>query len=159
MSATTRFRALRGANSVSADDPALVLDATRELLREMVLLNAIEPDQLISVIFTATPDLTSVFPARAARELGWHDVPLLCMTEIAVAGSLPRCVRVLMHVEMSADAGRGQHVYLGAAAELRPDLVSDAVRSLTSSSSPSALAAEGLLTIEGLTPSHPENDR
>jgi chorismate mutase len=103
---------------VSADDPALILDATREL----VLLNGVEPDQLISVIFTATPDLTSAFPARAARELGWSDVPLLCMTEMAVPGSLPRCVRVLMHVELSANAGRGRHVYLGAAAELRPDL-------------------------------------
>ena len=122
MSAATRFRGLRGAISVSADDPALILDATRELLREMVLLNGVEPDQLISVIFTATPDLTSAFPARAARELGWNDVPLLCMTEMAVPGSLPRCVRVLMHVELGANAGRGRHVYLGAAAELRPDL-------------------------------------
>ena len=120
---TTRFRAIRGAITVGADNPALILDATRELLREMVLLNAIESDQLISVIFTATPDITSVFPARAAWELGWNDVPLLCMTEMAVPGSLPRCIRVLMHVEMRAGAGRGRHVYLGAAAELRPDLV------------------------------------
>lgn len=118
----TRFRALRGAVTVSADEPELILEATRELLSEMVLLNALETDQLISVIFTATSDLTSVFPARAARELGWNDVALLCMSEVAVPGALPRCVRVLMHVEMSAEAGRGRHVYLGAAAELRPDL-------------------------------------
>lgn len=122
MSERTRFRGLRGAVTVSADEPELILEATRELLREMLLLNAIESDQLISVIFTATPDLTSAFPARAARELGWNDVALLCMSEVAVPGALPRCVRVLMHVEMSADAGRGRHVYLGAAAALRPDL-------------------------------------
>lgn len=122
MSTNTRFRALRGAITVSADEPELILDATRELLREMVLLNAIEPEQLISVIFTATPDLTSAFPARAARDLGWNDVALLCMSEVAVPGALPRCVRVLMHVELASDAGRGRHVYLGAAAGLRPDL-------------------------------------
>ena len=126
MSPNTRFRALRGAITVSADEPDLILDATRELLREMVLLNAIEPEQLISVIFTATPDLTSAFPARAARDLGWNDVALLCMSEVAVPGALPRCVRVLMHVELSADAGRGRHVYLGAAAGLRPDLAGSA---------------------------------
>ena len=122
MSTATRFRALRGAITVSADEPELILEATRVLLREMVLLNAIDPEQLISVIFTATPDLTSAFPARAARELGWHDVALLCMSEVAVPGALPRCVRVLMHVEMPASAGRGRHVYLGAAAALRPDI-------------------------------------
>lgn len=126
MSGATRFRALRGAVTVSADEPELILDATRALLREMMLLNAIDQEQLISVIFTCTPDLTSVFPARAARELGWHDVALLCMSEVAVPGALPRCVRVLMHVEMSVDAGRGRHVYLGAAAELRPDLAGGA---------------------------------
>lgn len=126
MSGATRFRALRGAVTVGADEPELILDATRALLREMMLLNAIDQEQLISVIFTCTPDLTSVFPARAARELGWHDVALLCMSEVAVPGALPRCVRVLMHVEMSVDAGRGRHVYLGAAAELRPDLAGGA---------------------------------
>ncbi|HEY9427769.1 MAG TPA: chorismate mutase [Gemmatimonadaceae bacterium] len=122
MSAGTRTRALRGAISVDANDAALILDATRTLLREMVLLNSLEPDQLVSVIFTATPDLTAAFPARAARELGWNDVPLLCMTEMGVPGSLPRCVRVLMHAELPLEAGRGRHVYLGEAAGLRPDL-------------------------------------
>ena len=111
---------------MSADEPELLLEATRVLLREMLLLNAIEPEQLVSVIFTTTPDLTSAFPARAARELGWHDVALLCMSEVAVPGALPRCVRVLMHVEMPADAGRGRHVYLGAAAALRPDIAGSA---------------------------------
>jgi chorismate mutase len=118
------MRALRGAITVDADSPELILDATRALLREMMLLNSLEPDRLVSVIFTATPDLTAVFPARAARELGWNDVPLLCMTEMTVPGSLQRCVRVLMHAELPASAGRGRHVYLGDAAELRPDLAS-----------------------------------
>lgn len=132
MSAATRVRALRGAITVDADDAAQILDATRTLLREMVMLNSLEAEQLVSVIFTATPDLTAAFPARAARELGWNDVPLLCMTEMTVPGSLGRCVRVLMHAELPAEAGRGKHVYLGDAAELRPDLAPDGGGSLSS---------------------------
>ena len=122
MSADTKVRALRGAITVPADDAAQILDATRTLLDEMILLNSLDAEQLVSVIFTATPDLTAAFPARAARELGWNDVPLLCMTEMAVPGSLPRCIRVLMHAELPVEAGRGRQVYLGGAAELRPDL-------------------------------------
>ncbi len=118
------MRALRGAVTVDADDQTLILEATRTLLREMMLLNSLDASRLVSVIFTATPDLTAAFPARAARELGWNDVPLLCMTEMSVAGSLPRCVRVLMHAELPVEAGRGRHVYLGAAAMLRPDIAS-----------------------------------
>ncbi len=129
MSADTKVRALRGAITVPADDAAQILDATRTLLDEMILLNSLDAEQLVSVIFTATPDLTAAFPARAARELGWNDVPLLCMTEMAVPGSLPRCVRVLMHAEIPVEAGRGRHVYLGAAAELRPDLASPGIHS------------------------------
>ncbi|HET7552828.1 MAG TPA: chorismate mutase [Gemmatimonadaceae bacterium] len=124
MSATTRVRALRGAITVDADEATLILEATRTLLREMMLLNSLDSERLVSVIFTATSDLTAAFPARAARELGWNDVPLLCMTEMTVPGSLPRCVRVLMHAELAVEAGRGRHVYLGEAAELRPDLTS-----------------------------------
>lgn len=122
MSAPARMRALRGAITVDANDAALILEATRTLLREMMLLNSLESEHLVSVIFTATPDLTAAFPARAARELGWNDVPLLCMSEMTVRGSLPRCVRVLMHAELPVETGRGRHVYLGEAAELRPDL-------------------------------------
>lgn len=122
MNAPARMRALRGAITVDANDAALILEATRTLLREIMLLNSLESEQLVSVIFTATPDLTAAFPARAARELGWNDVPLLCMTEMTVPDSLPRCVRVLMHAELPVEAGRGRHVYLGEAAELRPDL-------------------------------------
>jgi monofunctional chorismate mutase, gram positive type, clade 1 len=133
VSAGSRLRALRGAITVDSDDATLVLDATRELLHEMVELNALEPQQVISVIFTTTPDLTSAFPACAARELGWHDVALLCMSEIPVPGALPLCVRVLMHVELDVAAGRGRHVYLRGAARLRPDLAGVAAPALVHS--------------------------
>lgn len=129
MSAASRMRALRGAVSVGANEEAQILDATRTLLREMILLNSLDSEQIVSVIFTATPDLTAAFPARAARDLGWNDIPLLCMTEMAVPGSLPRCIRVLVHAELPTEAGRGRHVYLGGAAALRPDLVSPATHS------------------------------
>ncbi len=122
MSAPARVRALRGAITVRSNDATQILDATRTLLREIMLLNSLDAEQLVSVIFTATPDLTAAFPARAARELGWNDVPLLCMTEMAVPGSLQHCIRVLLHAELSVEAGRGRHVYLGDAAELRPDI-------------------------------------
>jgi monofunctional chorismate mutase len=120
--ATGATRAIRGAISVEHDDPELVLEATRELLREIVERNAIEPEQVISVLFTMTPDLRSTFPAFAARELGWTDVALLCMSEIPVPGSLPKCVRVLLHVEVPARSARMRHVYLREAVVLRPDL-------------------------------------
>jgi len=132
MSAGGRVRALRGAITVDVNEEPRILEATRTLLREMVLLNSLDESQLVSVIFTATPDLSAAFPARAARELGWIDVPLLCMTEMAVPGSLPRCIRVLIHAELPVAAGRGRHVYLGAAAELRPDLAKDASETLIS---------------------------
>jgi monofunctional chorismate mutase len=120
-STTTATRAIRGAISVDHDDEGSVLEATRELLREIVARNAIEPEQVISALFTMTPDLRSTFPAFAARELGWTDVPLLCMSEIPVPGSLPRCVRVLLHVEVPTGRARMRHVYLREAVVLRPD--------------------------------------
>ncbi len=132
MSGGARVRALRGAITVDANDEAPILEATRVLLREMMLLNSLDDAQLVSVIFTATPDLSAAFPARAARELGWNDVPLLCMSEMAVPGSLPRCIRVLMHAELPVEAGRGRHVYLGGAAELRPDLAVEGGEALIS---------------------------
>jgi monofunctional chorismate mutase len=125
----TTLRAIRGATSVGYDDSASVLEATRELLMEIVARNAIGPEQVISAIFTMTPDLNSVFPACAARELGWTEVPLLCASEIPVPGSLPRCVRVLLHVEVPATSARMCHVYLREAVALRPDLEETAVAS------------------------------
>lgn len=116
-----RMRAVRGATTVAMDDPELVCDAVRELLTELVTCNEIPLNDIVSVVFTATPDLRSVFPARAARELGWTDIPLLCATEIDVAGAQPRCLRVLLHVERLATAPPLIPVYLREAVSLRPD--------------------------------------
>lgn len=119
---TPLLRALRGATSVERDDAALIEAATRELLEQMLERNSAAPEDLVSLIFTATPDLTAAFPAAAARELGLGDVPLLCAQEIAVPGALPRCVRVLMHLYTERDYASLRHVYLGEARRLRADL-------------------------------------
>ena len=119
---TTRLRGLRGATTVERDEPPLLHDATRELLAELLARNALTTEQVVSALFTVTPDLRSDFPARAAREAGWGDVPLLCTTEIDVPDALPRCIRVLLHVETTAERSALRHVYLRGAAGLRPDL-------------------------------------
>ena len=115
-------RAIRGATTVDSDSPAEIRHATRELLETIIARNSITSADVISAIFTVTHDLTSDFPAHAARELGWLDVPLLCTLEIPVPGSLPRCIRVLLHVESAASRADLRHVYLHAARALRPDL-------------------------------------
>ena len=122
MSGARRLRAFRGATTVTADDPALIAEATAELVRELVARNALEPDDLVSAFFTVTPDLRSEFPARAARDVGWGDVPLLCTVEIPVDGALPRCIRVLVHAETARARHEVRHVYLRDARALRPDL-------------------------------------
>ena len=119
-------RAVRGATVVLADTPAAVHAATTALLRELVARNALRADDVVSAVFTVTPDLTSAFPATAARTLGWADVPMLCAQEIPVPGALARCLRVLLHVETARARHELAHVYLGAAAALRPDLASAA---------------------------------
>jgi chorismate mutase len=116
-------RALRGATTVESDAPDAVRAATRALLAELASRNGIAPADIISAIFTVTADLRSEFPARAARELGWDDVPLLCTVEIPVPGALARCVRVLLHVESPRPRAELVHVYLGGARTLRPDLL------------------------------------
>ena len=120
-----RVRAVRGATTVEADRPELIRNATRELLAEIVARNALRPSDVISAVFTVTSDLASEFPARAARELGWDDVPLLCTQEIAVPDALPRCIRVLLHVETARPRDEIEHVYLSGARALRPDLLRD----------------------------------
>jgi chorismate mutase len=115
-------RAVRGAIQVGRDDPAAIADGTAELLAEVIERNGVGADDIISVVFTVTPDLTSGFPAAAARALGLTDVPLLCATEIGVPGALPRVVRLLAHVESDRPRPAIRHVYLGGAAALRPDL-------------------------------------
>ena len=119
------MRAIRGAVQVDRDDPELVLGATRQLLRELVEANSLVPDDLVSIIFTATPDLRSGFPAKAARELGLNDVPLLCAQELDVDGGLPRTVRVLLTTDAPIAREHVRHVYLGGARVLRPDLADD----------------------------------
>ena len=118
-------RAIRGATTVDADEADVIAEATRELLSSIMSMNALSPADLISVIFTVTADLRSDFPARAARDLGWVDVPLLCTVEIPVPNALPRCIRVLMHVETTRSRDAMKHVYLRKARTLRPDLLAD----------------------------------
>jgi len=115
-------RALRGATTVARDDSGAIVVATTELLEEMFARNEVDRDDLISVIFTVTTDLTSEFPAAAARKLGIQDVPLLCATEIPVDGAIQRCIRVLMHLQTPRSRDELRHVYLGAARQLRTDL-------------------------------------
>lgn len=115
-------RAVRGAIQVDADDRDQILDGTTELVREVLHRNEIDPADLISIVFTATPDLRAEFPAYAARLLGLTDVPLLCTTEIAVPGSMPRVLRLLAHVETPKSRAEIRHVYLRGAAALRTDL-------------------------------------
>jgi chorismate mutase len=115
-------RAIRGAIQVDTDDREAILEGASELVRTALQRNALSFDDLISVIFTATPDLTAEFPAYAARLLGMTDVPLLCATEIAVPGAMPRVVRLLAHVETPRTRSQLRHPYLRGAAALRRDL-------------------------------------
>lgn len=122
-SVAPRLRAVRGAVTVESDTPASVDAAVRELLDQLIEANAIDSCDVVSAIFSATPDLHTRNPATAARMLGWTDVPLMCVAELETDGMLERCVRVLLHVSVS-DGRRLQPVYLGDAACLRPDLAS-----------------------------------
>jgi chorismate mutase len=115
-------RAVRGAIQVDVDDRDAILEGTSELVAEVLRRNQIEPADLISIVFTATPDLPAEFPAYAARLLGLVDVPLLCTTEIAVPGAMPRVLRLLAHVETPLRREDIRHVYLRGAAALRTDL-------------------------------------
>ena len=115
-------RAVRGATQVDDDGRQQVLDATTELLQTILERNELTSDDLISVVFTATPDLTSEFPAYAARQMGFVDVPLLCASEIAVPGAMPRVLRVLAHVETDRPRAEIKHAFLRGAAALRRDL-------------------------------------
>lgn len=115
-------RALRGATTVDVDEAEHVSDRVVELVSEMLERNSIDHDALISIIFTATEDLTSTFPATAARRLGLGDVPLICARELAIEGAMPRCVRVMMHLETELGRTALRHVYLHDARGLRDDL-------------------------------------
>src|SRR5919198_460839 len=114
------LRALRGAITVERNDPESILEATEELVRELMRANGLAPADLVSCIFTCTPDLNAEFPAVAARNVGLSAVPLLCAQEIDVPGALPRVIRLIAHCELGA--GTANHVYLREARGLRRDL-------------------------------------
>jgi chorismate mutase len=120
--ADERLRALRGATTAPANEAPAIVDATERLLAEMIGRNDVAHDDLVSMIFTTTSDLSAEFPAAAARRIGLSDVPLLCAREIDVPGSVPRCIRVLMHLYTTKSGASLRHVYLEGAEQLRTDL-------------------------------------
>jgi chorismate mutase len=121
-----RLHAIRGATTVPHDSGEELLAATRDLLLAIIERNALTAADVVSAIFTLTPDLSSEFPALAARELGWTDAALLCTMEIPVPGALKRTIRVLIHVEFDVPRTAVEHVYLRDAVVLRPDLATRA---------------------------------
>ena len=118
----TVCRGVRGATSVESDDRDQILNATRQLLGLMIKRNDINSTDVASAIFTVTQDLSAEFPALAARQLGWLEVPLLCAYELTVPKSLPKCIRVLIHWNTGKPQSEIHHVYLHEAEKLRPDL-------------------------------------
>jgi chorismate mutase len=118
------IRGVRGAVTVENDRAEAILQATRSLLEAIQKANpGLAPEDLASAFFTLTDDLSAAYPAQAARELGWTQVPMMCSREIPVPGSLPRTVRVLLHWNTALAPEEIRHVYLGEAIQLRPDLV------------------------------------
>ena len=122
MSEHLSVRAVRGATQLDADEREHLLDRVAEMVRGVMSANELAVDDFISIIFTATCDLTSEFPAYAARQLGFHDVPLVCARELEIEGSMPRVVRMMAHVETPRTREDITHVYLHGAAALRRDL-------------------------------------
>lgn len=117
-------RGIRGATTVRANTREEILEATREMLTTLIEVNEINPEDVASAWFTTTPDVNTEFPAVAARELGWTFVPLMCSHEMNVPGSLPLCVRVLIHMNTEKGIHDMHHAYLRGASALRPDLAS-----------------------------------
>jgi chorismate mutase len=122
MSAPLMVRGLRGATTVEADTATQVTERSQELIRRIMERNDLVEDDIVSVLFTATGDVTSLFPATAIREIGFGAVPLLCAAEIAVPGAMPLCIRVLLHVHTTKTRDEIHHVYLHGAQGLRDDL-------------------------------------
>ena len=122
MSTTSTVRAIRGATTVTEDTPEQITERIQELLSRVMEANSLAEEDVISIIFTSTPDLVSLFPASAARGIGFGSVPLLCASEIAVPGSTPLCLRALLHVQTTLAAGEVHHIYLHGARGLRDDL-------------------------------------
>jgi chorismate mutase len=115
-------RGLRGATTVDADTAAQVTERSQELMREVMTRNGLVEDDIVSILFTATGDVTSIFPATAIREIGFGAVPLLCAAEIPVPGAMPLCIRALLHVYTTRSREEMHHVYLHGAHALRDDL-------------------------------------
>ena len=116
-------RGVRGATTVSQDDPQEILNATSELLGVLLDKNpTMTCDKMASILFTVTDDIVSVYPAKAARDMGWLQVPLMCSREIPVKNSLQHCIRVMIHWNTDLPQEEINHVYLGEAVVLRPDL-------------------------------------
>jgi chorismate mutase len=120
----TRVRGIRGAVTVAENSRTAIITATEQLLNLIAGENEIDSEDIVSIIFSVTADLDAVFPAEAARRLGWSMTPLMCTTEIPVSGAMEKCVRVLMHAYTKRGQSEVRHVYLGEAAKLRPDLSS-----------------------------------
>lgn len=117
------IRGVRGAITVNQNDENEIVHATELLIREMIKENEIAPDSVTSVFISVTEDLSSVFPAKAMRAIeGWTFVPVMCMREIPVPSSLPKCIRVMMHVNTNIEQEKVCHIYLRNAVTLRPDL-------------------------------------
>lgn len=120
------IRGVRGATTVANNTEAEIIQATEELVLKMIELNEIEPDQVASVFISTTEDIYAVFPAKALRNLkGWTYVPVTCMREIPVPGSLKMCIRVMLHLNTDKAQTEIRHVYLKDAQKLRPDLVNE----------------------------------
>ena len=115
-------RAFRGATQLSADTKEDMRSAVVELLKEILSVNSLEHEDLISILFTATPDIQSDFPAAGVREFGLVDLPLICAQELDIKGALPRTIRLLIHANSSLSRAQISHVYLRGATILRPDL-------------------------------------
>jgi len=122
MSAPLMVRGLRGATTVDTDSPDQVTERSQELIVALMERNQLAEDDIVSMLFTATADVTSIFPATAIREIGFGAVPLLCAAEIAVPGAMPRCIRVLLHIHTTKSKDEIHHVYLHGAQGLRDDL-------------------------------------
>lgn len=115
-------RGIRGAIDVESNDEETIVAATRRLLERIVEANGVRKDEVACAFFTSTPDLDAAYPARAAREMGWAHIPLMCMQEATIADSIPRCIRVLILWNTDRGPDELQHVYLDGAQALRPDL-------------------------------------
>lgn len=119
---TSAVRALRGATTIDSDTTDQIRTRTIDLLEQMLVRNGVNHDDIISVLFTATDDIHSMFPASAARDIGFGDIPLICARELDIEGATPLCIRVLMHLNTTVSRSDLRHVYLEGASGLRDDL-------------------------------------